>query len=143
MDHVSKEVRSRMMARVKGRDTKPERIVRSELFRAGFRFRLHRRELPGCPDIVLRRYRTTILVHGCFWHGHDCRRGNLPTSNAAFWQKKIEQNIVRDRENEEKLRASGWLVITIWECALSEGMESALEQLAHIRTGNGSTPRPT
>ena len=118
VDRVSAGVRSAMMAKVKGRDTTPERTVRRALFGAGFRFRLHRSDLPGRPDIVLPRYRLAVLVHGCFWHGHDCPRGRRPASNTAFWDRKLGGNIVRDLRNRKALEAAGWQVRVIWECAL-------------------------
>src|SRR5271166_412112 len=114
------------MSRVKGRNTKPELAVRSALHRAGFRFRLHQRDLPGHPDIVLAKFKTAIFVHGCFWHGHDCARGKLPTSNEAFWATKIAGNVQRDQANSETLRELGWSVITIWECGLSEKLANTI-----------------
>jgi len=103
------------MSRVGGKNTKPEIFVRSALHRHGFRFRLHRGDLPGRPDIVLPRYRIAVLVHGCFWHGHDCPRGRRPTSNADFWNAKIDGNIARDAANRRKLKECGWLSFLIWK----------------------------
>lgn len=128
-DRVSSSVRSRMMASVRNKDTKPERFVRSALFLAGYRYRLHRRDLPGHPDIVLPRYRTIVFVHGCFWHGHDCPRGRRPRSNTAFWNTKLDRNRARDQKAREALEALGWTVISIWECELAKGVESLLAQL--------------
>ena len=128
-DHLSKEARSRLMSRVKGRDTKPELAVRSALHRAGFRFRLHRRDLPGRPDVVLPRFKTVIFVHGCFWHGHDCKRGKLPSSNKSFWTTKISGNVRRDKANSDALRDLGWSTITIWECGLDHGLTKAIRLL--------------
>ena len=117
VDKVSKDVRSRMMAAVKARDTNPEKLVRSMLFHEGFRFRLHRRDLPGNPDIVLPRYRTIVFVQGCFWHGHDCRKGRRrPQTRPEFWNAKLDGNIARDRTNQAALFSMGWKVFTIWTC---------------------------
>lgn len=116
-DRVSSETRSWNMSCVGSRDTKPERIVRSALWRLGCRFRLHRRDLPGRPDIVLPRYKSAILVHGCFWHHHSgCRKSELPKTNAAFWRRKILANAVRDGRTVRALRKDGWRVLTVWEC---------------------------
>lgn len=107
------------MARVKGRDTAPERRVRSLLHRMGYRFRLHVAALPGKPDIVLAKHRTVVFVHGCFWHGHTgCARSRRPSSNRAFWNRKIDANIRRDARQRRELAAEGWRVMVIWECAL-------------------------
>jgi len=108
------------MAKIKGKETKPEILVRKFLFSKGFRYRIHDRRYPGTPDIVLPKYNTTIFVHGCFWHGHDgCMAAKLPQTNVEFWQEKIEENRKRDAENLIKLKESGWNVIVIWECELS------------------------
>lgn len=118
-DTMTPEQRSRCMAAIKGKDTKPELIVRKYLFSRGLRFRLQVRNLPGKPDIVLPKYRTVIFVDGCFWHGHeDCRYYRLPKSNVRFWQEKISRNIERDRRTEAELTALGWRVIRVWECGL-------------------------
>ena len=119
MDNLSKERRSWNMSRVKSKDTTPERIVRSFLFRHGFRFRLHVKKLPGHPDIVLPKYKTVIEVRGCFWHRHPgCNKTTTPTSNTVFWSKKFKQNIARDKKNDSALNALGWQVIVVWECQL-------------------------
>lgn len=104
------------MSRVKNKNTKPEIVVRSLLHQLGFRFRLHRNDLPGTPDITLPKYNTVIFVHGCFWHGHDCERGRLPKTNSKFWEAKITKNIQRDKSNIEALKEKGWNVIIIWNC---------------------------
>ena len=119
MDRVDKAARSRMMARVKNKNTKPETLVRSRLHRLGFRFR-NNIMVEGCrPDIVLKKHRTVIFVHGCFWHAHQsCRKGSLPKSNRKFWQEKFERNVARDVENADRLLEAGWNVGVIWECAL-------------------------
>lgn len=116
-DTFTPEERSRIMARVRGTDTKPEMLVRTVTHRLGFRYRLHRRDLPGCPDLVLPRHKKVIFVHGCFWHGHErCPRSARPTTNTAFWEKKLQGNIERDRRNEEALVRAGWKVLVVWEC---------------------------
>lgn len=105
------------MAAIKGKDTKPEMIVRKYLFSRGLRFRVQVRKLPGTPDIVLPKYKTVVFVNGCFWHGHDgCKYFRLPKSNVEFWKEKIEKNIERDTRNEAELKALGWRVIRVWEC---------------------------
>lgn len=116
-DTLSKEERSRVMAKVKSRDTKPEKKVRSLLFSLGFRFRLCQKNLPGKPDIVLKKYRTVIFVHGCFWHGHkNCKNARIPKSNVEFWKNKIERNKQRFAEVSRQLQEQGWKVVVIWEC---------------------------
>ena len=128
-DVFSKEERSRVMRRVKSADTKPEMRVRRWLHAQGFRFRLHRKDLAGNPDIVLRRHRTVIFVHGCFWHGHSgCKAADLPASNREYWEKKIGRNVERDRRNLALLQEQGWRVIVLWECKL-EDLEAALAGL--------------
>ena len=110
-----------MMAGIKGKDTAPEMAVRQFLHREGFRYRLHARDLPGRPDILLPRYRTAVQVHGCFWHQHPgCRYAYRPSSNSAFWDKKLAGNRQRDERNEEKLHALGWRVCTVWECEVGD-----------------------
>ncbi len=105
------------MSRIKGKDTGPEKVVRSLLHRMGFRFRLHVKDLPGKPDIVLPRYRTVIFVHGCFWHRHrGCRNCTTPTNNREFWVKKLEGNAARDERHVSALRKLGWSVVVVWEC---------------------------
>jgi DNA mismatch endonuclease (patch repair protein) len=107
------------MSRVKGKDTKPEKLVRSLLHSMGYRFRLHRKDLPGKPDIVLPKHRKVVFVHGCFWHGHDgCPRAARPAANAEFWNRKIDGNIKRDAQKLEELKVAGWQALTIWQCEL-------------------------
>ena len=107
------------MRRVKGRDTGPEKTVRRLLTALGARYRLHRKDLPGRPDIVLPKYRTVVFVHGCFWHGHDCPRGSRkPKANADYWGGKIARNRARDARSAETLTADGWRVVIVWECDL-------------------------
>lgn len=118
-DTMTSEQRSRTMARVKSANTKPEMIVRSMLHRMGYRFRLHRKDLPGKPDIVLPRHRKIVLVHGCFWHGHDCPKGRRPKTRVDFWNAKLDANMERDWRNVLDLENSGWRIATVWECELS------------------------
>ena len=116
-DIVDSRRRSEMMAGIKGRDTKPELVVRRIAHRLGLRFRLHRRDLPGRPDLVFPRRRLAVFVHGCFWHRHDdCRYAYTPKSRVDFWIRKFAENVARDRRNEEALRELGWRVLVIWEC---------------------------
>jgi DNA mismatch endonuclease, patch repair protein len=119
MDILTKEKRSWNMSRIRCKDTKPEKIVRSVLHKNGFRFRLNRKDLPGKPDIVLPKYQTVIFVHGCFWHRHpQCRFAYNPKSRVKFWQNKFNENIERDRFVKKELRKMGWKVIVVWECEL-------------------------
>lgn len=121
MDHLSAEQRSRLMASIKAKDTKPERVVRSVLHAMGFRFRLHRKDLPGKPDIVLPRYSTVIFVNGCFWHHHEgCKDGRFPQTNKLYWKKKLLANVERDKRAAEELKGMGWHVITVWECQVRD-----------------------
>lgn len=116
-DIVDPATRSRMMSAVRTRDTAPEVRVRRALHRSGLRFRLHDSQLPGRPDIVLRKYCAVVLVHGCFWHSHEgCRKAYLPTSNRPFWEKKIGRNVQRDQEVTSRLAEMGWRVFVVWEC---------------------------
>lgn len=120
-DTLNPAQRHRCMAAIHGKNTKPELVVRSVLYRLGYRFRLHYTTLPGCPDIVLPRWNSVIFVHGCFWHSHKCSRGqSTPASNAAFWRKKRNTNKLRDRRNLAALRRSGWRVFVVWECQTSD-----------------------
>ncbi|NCO35005.1 MAG: very short patch repair endonuclease [Armatimonadetes bacterium CG2_30_59_28] len=118
-DVFTKAKRSEVMSLIKGRDTQPERAVRSMLHRMGYRFRLHRSDLPGKPDLALSRYRTVIFVHGCFWHRHQgCRFAYTPKTRRDFWVTKLESNVTRDLFVKKELRKLGWHVLTVWECEL-------------------------
>ena len=118
-DVLTKEQRKKCMSQVKSKNSKPELLVRQFLFASGYRFRLHRKDLPGKPDIVLPKYKTVIFINGCFWHGHEnCKYSKMPVSNQEFWRNKILGNINRDFVNKSKLKSLGWNVIEIWQCQL-------------------------
>ena len=119
MDRLTPERRSWLMSRIRSGDTKPERAVRSLLHAMGFRFRLHRRDLPGTPDIVLSKYRTVVFVHGCFWHGHFCKRSKMPRSRVQYWSSKIEANKRRDTRVRRRLVKLGWNVVVVREWFVS------------------------
>lgn len=119
-DTHSKEVRSKNMSHIRSTNSKPEEIVRKYLFSKGLRYRKNVRKLPGCPDIVLSKYKTVVFVNGCFWHKHDCGRFLWPSSNEEYWRKKIYRNIERDKENQRILAEQGWRVLIIWECQLKK-----------------------
>lgn len=109
------------MSRIRSRDTRPEKLVRSILHRMGYRFRLHRRDLPGSPDIVMHKYRVIVLVHGCYWHRHpDCRYASTPKTNSDFWESKFQRTVERDRQQQDQLRRLGWNVIIVWECEIKD-----------------------
>lgn len=130
MDIWSKEKRSQVMSNIRGKNTKPEILLRKALFSLGYRFRIHYKKLPGKPDIVLPKYKTAIFVHGCFWHFHSmCREGRLPNSNSEFWQKKLEKNREKDLLNVQKLEQLGWTVLTIWECEIEKKIETTLSAI--------------
>ena len=119
MDHLTKKRRSWNMSRIRNKNTKPEIAVRSFLHRNGFRFRLHSRNLPGTPDIILPKYRTVIFVHGCFWHRHrGCKDATMPKSNTEFWEEKFSGTVIRDAQKKDSLIELGWSVIVIWECEI-------------------------
>lgn len=130
MDVVDSATRSRIMAGIRSKDTKPEMSVRKFLHAKGFRYRLHARTLPGSPDLVLPKYRVAIFVHGCFWHRHrDCRYSATPVSNIAKWDLKFRTNIERDERNQTELKAAGWRVIVVWECELRKDAPERLTAL--------------
>lgn len=118
-DTYSRQTRSYTMSRIRKTDTKPELIVRKFLFSQGLRYRLYNKKLPGNPDIVLHKYKTVVLINGCFWHAHEnCKLNRMPKSNIDYWIPKIQKNVARDKINETKLNELGWKVLTIWECEL-------------------------
>lgn len=137
MDVHDKETRSYNMSRIKGKNTKPEEVVRKYLFSKGFRYRKNDRRLPGTPDIVLPKYRTVVFVNGCFWHGHEnCRFFVIPKTNTEFWINKIERNRQRDKKQTAELEKQGWKVLIIWECQLKKKFfDSTMEQLTASITG--------
>ncbi len=129
---VSKATSYRM-SRITGKDTNPERYVRSILHKNGFRFSLHKKDLPGKPDIVLKKYKTVINVNGCFWHHHNCGRYKIPKNNRKFWLKKFKDNKKRDKINSLKIKKIGWKVLKIWECQLKQRhMAKLLKELSAI-----------
>jgi DNA mismatch endonuclease (patch repair protein) len=132
VDIVDAATRSRMMSGIRGRNTKPELLIRSLLHRRGFRFRLDARDLPGRPDIVLPRYGAVIFVHGCFWHGHDCPLFKWPQTRPDFWREKIGRNLANDEKSRAALLAAGWRVGVVWECALrgaNRDLDGVLQRL--------------
>ena len=125
MDTVDPKKRSEIMSHIRGKNTKPELLIRSLLHRSGFRFRIHRRDLPGNHDIVLPKYKTVIFVHGCFWHQHPgCKQAHQPKSNTEYWRLKLERNICRDERNVLFLKEKGWKAVIIWECEISSFLEN-------------------
>lgn len=125
-DRITPEQRSAIMSRIRSKDTRPEIVVRHTLHAMGFRFRLHVRSLPGCPDIVLPKHSMAVQVRGCFWHLHRCMKRRLPKTNTGYWLPKLECNRARDITNDRKLRRLGWKVVTIWECELDKMPASEL-----------------
>ena len=129
-DVHDKATRSYNMSRIKGKDTKPEMLVRRYLHAHGFRYRLHVKDLPGKPDIVLPKYRTVIFVHGCFWHHHNCKYFVVPKTRTEFWMNKIDGNVANDVKKQQTLQDAGWKIIQLWECELKPGnVVQSLENL--------------
>lgn len=145
MDVVDSATRSRMMANIRGKDTQPEVLVRKFLHAHGFRFRLHRADLPGKPDIVLAGLKTCIFVHGCFWHRHPgCRYATTPRTREEFWKEKFSGNVERDRRARQALEGLGWTVLTIWECNLrhpEQTLHALIERLQALKPLPGNTLR--
>lgn len=140
-DNHSKEVRSMNMSHIRSKNTKPEEIVRKYLFSRGLRYRKNVRKLPGCPDIVLKKYKTVVFVNGCFWHMHDCGRFRWPSSNVDYWKQKITGNVERDRLNHKALQDAGWNVLVIWECQLKKKVaDENLENLYESIIKNAAHP---
>jgi len=146
MDRFSRDDRSAVMARVGSEDSAPELAVRRELHRRGLRYSLHRKDLPGKPDVVFRNAQTVLFIHGCFWHLHSCKRGRLPKSNRRFWRKKLEANRERDARQIRLLRGAGWKVIVIWTCRVStklgltracDRVEAVVRQRRRLPVANG------
>ena len=141
-DSVSPEVRSRVMSRVRSRNTSPELYVRRTVWAAGFRYRLHVKKLPGKPDMVLAKYCLVVFVHGCFWHHHGCAKDRRPASNREYWDRKLDGNADRDARHRSQLQEMGWTVVTIWECSLESGAEDLLTRLRIMRAAYGlETPQ--
>lgn len=140
-DNHSKEVRSINMSHIRSTNSKPEEIVRKYLFAEGFRYRKNVKKLPGCPDIVLSKYKTVIFVNGCFWHKHDCPRFVWPSSNQDYWRPKILRNIERDNQSRKELETLGWKVITVWECELKKNVlnETLGKLIAELKAIDFST----
>lgn len=138
MDRISKEHRSWNMSRIRSRDTKPELAVRSLLHKNGFRFRLHRKDLPGKPDIVLPKYRTAIFVHGCFWHRHKgCKFAYTPKAKARFWEAKFKANTRRDAKARRQLQRAGWRTAVVWECEIRGSATLAAPLLTTLKSYAG------
>lgn len=129
IDVVDKQTRSRMMSGIKGKNTRPELVVREALFKRGFRFKLHDRNLPGKPDLVLPKYNAVIFIHGCFWHRHNCHLFKWPSTRPQFWKTKINRNVEVDKRNYNQLKREGWWVLTIWECALKGRTKRSLDEV--------------
>ena len=132
-DSMRPEVRSRVMSRIRSKDTRPELYVRQAVWREGFRYRLHVRKLPGAPDVVLAKYRLAIFVHGCFWHQHGCSKSSRPSSNREYWEQKLDGNVSRDARHQANLKELGWTVATIWECRLEQDTLELIESLKGLR----------
>lgn len=146
VDVLTPKQRSFNMSQIRGKNTSPEMIVRRTLHSLGYRFRLHVRDLPGCPDIVLPKHRVLVFVHGCFWHVHRCRYGKVvPKTNADFWQTKRLGNVARDKRNTRKLRRLGWKVVTLWECETrnQDKLKKKLEARLRFAQGGASRVRST
>lgn len=136
VDPLTPRKRSETMSRVKSVNTKPELRVRSALHRMGYRFRLHRKDLPGNPDIVLPKHRTVVFVHGCFWHQHPgCRKATIPQTNREYWESKLGRNVERDRKAQQALVEQGWRVLTLWECKIPRDKDSLQELLRPLLEG--------
>lgn len=136
MDRITSSQRSALMSKVRGKNTRPEEFVRSLLHRMCFRFRLHRKDLAGTPDIVLPKYRAVIFVHGCFWHRHPgCKKASMPQTNKGFWEIKLARNVERHAEITEELEQAGWRVFVVWECELKNPEALAARLLREIALG--------
>lgn len=132
MDRISAQERSRVMSKIKSSDTKPEIVLRRELFARGFRFRKNYTKLPGKPDIAFIRNKVAVFVNGCFWHLHTCKSGHIPKSNSEYWKTKLEQNVRRDNVKNKLLKKIGWKVKTIWECEINKDMEGMVKKLTNV-----------
>lgn len=142
-DIWSKKKRSEVMSRIRSKNTKPEIFLRKELYKQGFRYRIHKKELPGKPDIVFGKYRIAIFVHGCFWHYHkDCNEGRIPNTNSKFWKEKLTKTIERDKQHLRDLEKSGWKVLVFWECEIEKNIDSIIDTIkAEIEISNKKKSR--
>jgi DNA mismatch endonuclease (patch repair protein) len=132
MDKISPEKRSWTMSRIKGKDTRPELLVRRFLYSQGFRYRVNAKWLPGSPDIVLKKYRTVIFIHGCFWHGHKCLEGRTPKTRTDYWEEKFRKNQERDQRVRRELKERGWNTLIVWECQLNPNLrEKTFEEILY------------
>jgi DNA mismatch endonuclease (patch repair protein) len=138
-DTLTPKKRSWNMSRIKGRDTAAELAVRKMLHAAGYRFRLHKKDLPGRPDIVLPKHKAVIFVHGCFWHSHGCKDSGIPKTNTGFWAKKLEDNVRRDIKNQTLLKQQGWYVQVIWECEIRNAIRILSRLKSAIQSRNSLT----
>lgn len=142
VDIWSPQKRSAVMARIRSKNTGPEKTVRSLVYSMGYRFRLHAKDLPGKPDIVFRRRAAVIFVHGCFWHLHSkCRDGTIPKSNVSHWREKLLRNVHRDRQHARRLRRAGWRVLTVWECETENNVERLERRLERFLAGKRAKTR--
>lgn len=129
VDVVDKRTRSRMMSGIRGKNTRPELIIRKALFSKGFRYKLHDKKLPGKPDLVFPEYSSVIYIHGCFWHGHDCHLFKWPSTRPKFWKTKINRNREVDKKNYKQLKKDSWFILTIWECAIKGKTRRTLDEV--------------
>jgi DNA mismatch endonuclease (patch repair protein) len=140
-DTMSAAERSALMAKIKSKNTAPEMKVRRAVHAAGFRYSLHRKELPGAPDLVFRRFKLVVFVHGCFWHWHGCKRSRMPAANRDYWEAKIARNVARDAADLAALDALGWRHFIIWECELNAGIAALLDVLSELRVSAAAQQR--
>lgn len=139
MDIWDKKKRSEVMSKIGSKNTKPELIFRSALFKEGFRYRIHVKNLPGKPDIVLPKYKTVIFVNGCFWHYHEnCSEGRIPDTNSKFWKVKLIKNVERDKKHQKELEKMGWQVIVVWECEVEKKLNETIENVKNIIMDNAN-----
>ena len=131
MDKFSKKKRTEVMSNIRSKNTKPEILLRKELFKRGFRYRIHDKKLPGKPDIVLKKYKIAIFVHGCFWHLHSgCREGRLPSTRREYWEPKLLGNVLRDKLHVSNLEKLGWTVLTFWECEIDKSLDEIITKIS-------------
>jgi DNA mismatch endonuclease (patch repair protein) len=134
MDIWSEKKRSEVMSKIRSKNTKPEKILRSVLHKRGLRFRIHRKDLPGKPDIVFPTQRLAIFVNGCFWHYHkNCKEGRIPSSNSKYWKEKLEKNVLKDKKNTADLIGMGWKVLIVWECEIEQYLENAVKRIITLK----------